>query len=704
MSLMPQLFDRSFNDFVEIGLAKLRSLAPTWTDYNAHDPGITLLELLAWNAEAQMYALSRMRRDEREAYAALFGLKSEGTRAAEGMIWSTRQAQGSFHSDLTNTFLDVDASIGLEGSDQPNFHPRDRLLLIAGSITGVRSRRLGITPIKEARFDRIGSHLESQTSLRHEMTFPSNLFGNGSGSDHVVEIDIDCRDPNGLLGNDPDRNRTARLALGFMVPAIRKGSPTKTLFNAELVLWNSIRPEIIATIISQDRRFALPVTWDSSFGLMQSGAMLLDLSQIDSSPNRFTIELRAPRGFPRPPRVSSMDVNVVPIVQGRSIFREMHDAFDLPNWEIALQETQDSSGLQFDQDDPPVLIEVEENGRLTPWACVEQLSESEPKDCVYECDDSAGRVTFGNGINGKLPRNESFVYASYRVCDGDSGNVSRNRKWKVPGFQGTFGRNPLPIAGGQDAQPAFSKRREARQQARTIETLVTDEDIVSATLELPFLDVSRAWIAAPHPESPIANLVKLVAICEVGSTVSSEQLTANAKWLHSVRRCLAPRMPLGTRLEVTSPVLTPLSLRAQIEVESGTKPQLVRESVLNTLRSHFAVTQQDQGPGAKLLEPGSLVTLHDIAILIRTTAGVQGLGKLELFDRDGNLVPSGKMGEPPMIHASANSLLLWLEHQSEIVARSTSELQDAHVYCRASSPSTLADSASQATNGDRHAF
>src|SRR5260221_10819399 len=86
--LAPNLFQRRFQDLVEIGRAQLPSLSPEWTDQNAHDPGITLMELLAWVGEAQLYSLSRQRRDERSAYSSLLGISPTGTRAAQGLIWS----------------------------------------------------------------------------------------------------------------------------------------------------------------------------------------------------------------------------------------------------------------------------------------------------------------------------------------------------------------------------------------------------------------------------------------------------------------------------------------------------------------------------------------------------------------------------------------------------------------------------------------
>src|SRR3954470_13841697 len=86
-SLAPDLFQRRFSQLMEIGRARLRPLAPEWTDHNAHDPGITLMELLAWVAEAQLYSLSHLRQDERASYAALLGLAETGTRGARGLIW-----------------------------------------------------------------------------------------------------------------------------------------------------------------------------------------------------------------------------------------------------------------------------------------------------------------------------------------------------------------------------------------------------------------------------------------------------------------------------------------------------------------------------------------------------------------------------------------------------------------------------------------
>ena len=85
--LLLPMNELTFDELVEMGRSLIPTLAPAWTDHNVHDPGIMLIELLAWIAEAQMYSTSRMRRDERRAYAKLLGVEAHGPQAAQGLIW-----------------------------------------------------------------------------------------------------------------------------------------------------------------------------------------------------------------------------------------------------------------------------------------------------------------------------------------------------------------------------------------------------------------------------------------------------------------------------------------------------------------------------------------------------------------------------------------------------------------------------------------
>jgi len=57
---LPNLDDRRYADLVEEARALIPTYAPEWTNHNPSDPGITLIELFAWLAEMQIYALNRV--------------------------------------------------------------------------------------------------------------------------------------------------------------------------------------------------------------------------------------------------------------------------------------------------------------------------------------------------------------------------------------------------------------------------------------------------------------------------------------------------------------------------------------------------------------------------------------------------------------------------------------------------------------------
>jgi hypothetical protein len=59
---LPNLDDRRFADLVDEALSMLPRYAPEWTNHNPSDPGITLIELLAFFTEMFIYRLDRIGR------------------------------------------------------------------------------------------------------------------------------------------------------------------------------------------------------------------------------------------------------------------------------------------------------------------------------------------------------------------------------------------------------------------------------------------------------------------------------------------------------------------------------------------------------------------------------------------------------------------------------------------------------------------
>ncbi|GJL61831.1 MAG: hypothetical protein NPIRA04_04850 [Nitrospirales bacterium] len=56
----PNLDDRNFESIVAEAKTRIQELCPEWTDFNPSDPGITLVELMAWMMESTIYRLNKV--------------------------------------------------------------------------------------------------------------------------------------------------------------------------------------------------------------------------------------------------------------------------------------------------------------------------------------------------------------------------------------------------------------------------------------------------------------------------------------------------------------------------------------------------------------------------------------------------------------------------------------------------------------------
>lgn len=68
---LPNLDARRFADLVDEGRRLIPGLAPSWTDHNPSDPGITLIELFAFISEMLMYRADRVSEANRRAFVRL---------------------------------------------------------------------------------------------------------------------------------------------------------------------------------------------------------------------------------------------------------------------------------------------------------------------------------------------------------------------------------------------------------------------------------------------------------------------------------------------------------------------------------------------------------------------------------------------------------------------------------------------------------
>lgn len=68
---LPNLDDRRYTDLVEEGKRLIPGLAPSWTDHNPSDPGVTFIELFAFITEMLMYRVDRISEANKLAFVKL---------------------------------------------------------------------------------------------------------------------------------------------------------------------------------------------------------------------------------------------------------------------------------------------------------------------------------------------------------------------------------------------------------------------------------------------------------------------------------------------------------------------------------------------------------------------------------------------------------------------------------------------------------
>jgi hypothetical protein len=610
--LAPDLFDRRFDDLLQISRARLPSLAPDWTDYNLHDPGITVMEVLAWVAEAQMYSLSRMRRDERVAYAALLGVAPHGSVPAEGLVWPDRTSPGAAPSTVRrSTVIGDDVAIHTTASSTPTYRSMHRILWVAGDITAVRN----------IAADGVSTDHTTANARGDVPYFP---FGTAAGPRATLRIEFASRD--GLFPPNRADAEGAYLALGARLAGMTDASAPD-----EGAAVRCVQALLVATIEANGTTYDIPLQ-DGTQGFRRSGLLLLDVSRVVQSPRTFTIVLRAPTGLPRPPRVLRFDLNVIPIRQGQPVRDELFIATGLPDqtFDFAVPGLRFGAGVP-----PPAIIVVEPSGREA-WSVRERLDECGPQDRVFALDPARAQLTVGNGVNGRLPASRAQVLVSYSTCDGAAGNASRNQRWRVASLSDVLGTNLDPLTGGLDASTDLDLRREARKRIAESHALVTTADIEAAACALPGLDVARAHVVVPRSDAPDPRGTALVAIRNRADGIEPAEPPETARWLAEIERRLASRLPLGARLRVRAPRYVTFGIRARIESVPGAMPADVKKAVMQTLRTRLAVVAAKGAPAPRRLGQG--VSLRDLTAWIRGTAGVRRIVSLRVTLDDGTVV------------------------------------------------------------------
>lgn len=582
LSLNPLAFD----DLVQIGRSMIPTLTKQWTDHNYHDPGIMLMELVAWIAEAQMFSMDRPRRDERLAYAHLLGVQPQGPRPAIGLLWPSDGTPSWPDGFLAKSGTAVSA-----GADVPAFFTTSDVQLTQAALVRV-----------ETRFGNSISHDWTLVNAQQSATFLP--FGNAADSETRLALTFQWTVP----GNSSAAAVTAPLSLGWEIensPVTAPPSPAV--------------PALEVTLVDANGRRRLTGMIDTTAGLLQSGVMLFSPGTIAPEQGRFRLILRsATGGFKRPPRVERIGLNVLPIVQSQQILEgpvQLGLVTPIPNQQYSLAQ----DGLMFTGNGAnDVQVSIEENGNWVSWAFTPDLTNSRPTDRHFELDTAKGVLTFGNGVNGMMVPELAPIQVKYSVTAGVTGNVQPGLTWSLQGILGDFGVNSQATAGGAAATTLDDLRDAARVDISELRPLVTSDDVEQAAKSYADLGVSRALELAPDA-SQLPGLRVLVVAGSHDPDDTGTGVAESAEFLNAVQTRISPKLTLGQRIQVIGPSYVPVKITATLTSCRNANPADVRENVIAMLKQRLAIVA---GVGTTPWPFHRPVTLRTVEGWLRKVEGV----------------------------------------------------------------------------------
>jgi hypothetical protein len=135
--LLPNLDDRTWADLTDESRALIPVYGPEWTDHNASDPGMTLVELLAWKAEMVIYRLNQVSDAEKLRFLNLVGIYPKAPRPAYTAL-SFRVTSGTPLLPKSLEFSGLDAN-----QVETRYETLRDLTLAPGCLTAIQTSGTG---------------------------------------------------------------------------------------------------------------------------------------------------------------------------------------------------------------------------------------------------------------------------------------------------------------------------------------------------------------------------------------------------------------------------------------------------------------------------------------------------------------------------------------------------------------------------------
>lgn len=520
-----RLDDEQYEDILEEARNVCARLYPQWTDYNFHDPGITILELFSLMKESQQYFLDQIGEKNRKMYLKLLGLHCQHKKPAVSLVkvdsgkedvllfqnMKFLAGELCFETSESRQIIggDISVILAMRGETELDVLDKERMNF---------EERLNFLPFGQSPqladccyigFERplpVGAELMFYVDVYEDYPVQRNAVSEDFSQLVELELQYFAGEWRTLPFVDETRGFLFDGFCRFTLPEelVRTAVGEEEGYFLRVVLKSGvydIAPEIVSFSMNTCRVYQrdtlvepmlLPAAQQI---VLNSQLAVLGRSdcyyrrrqkyypigavekQIDAEDGTAVIRFSEP--LPE-------DADAVLIVNqnwGKTLKWDVWQANGFPEQEIDLEDLQvEYESLQLLVQD----IKHEEAYRL--WEKVPDFGSSAPWDTHYVFDSAKGILRFGDGVHGMPPEGE-VILVGYARTFGTDGNVKQGKidRFQIEGIDGVALSNIVDAAGGRDEETVDECFLRARQVLKRPDCAVTALDYEDYVMRTPGL-------------------------------------------------------------------------------------------------------------------------------------------------------------------------------------------------------------------------
>lgn len=649
----PILDDRSYQQLRDELVRRIPVYTPEWTDHNASDPGITLIELFAFLGENLLFRFNQIPETARLEFLRLLQIPLRPAAAARSLVtMTTDKASGAL------------VPLGAE--------------LKAGNLSFETKTEVKVWPISFVAVGRVQAPAPDRQKEPEVHEFAVRAI-DAIGPLPAGRQPVYYQNQTVALENPPvDFGATVDKKLWVAVLA-EKGADKQQLSGALLNLGFTLDPVFAALeevsacpgagvtqqmpaiewkistgkiANDQPQYRSIAQEGDTTRGLSRDGVVRLRLPKEAAEFGVFTLDDADKSGTGDFPPALDEETEKKLLCwlcafrhDGSNLGKVLFigaNAAEVAQTKKARPEFLGAGNAQPDQRykliNKPVIagslkLEVEEGQRWIEWKETDGFHASGPDDRHYVLDPEAGEVRFGNGLQGLPPQIGQRVRArEYRYGGGAEGNVPAKAISKLVEFPDVKVVNPLRAQGGGEPESIRDALSRIPGELRRRDRAVTATDFQELALMTPGGSVGRAeCLPRFHPPSKRSDAAGVVSV-----VVWPEQDAAHPnapvpdrRLLQAVCEWLDLRRLVTTEMYVIPPVYRKVAVAVGLQVKPGFGVEAVRHWVELVIRQYLAPLPP-YGPEGQGWPLGRRVHGPELEAAALQVEGVQFLNDLKV--------------------------------------------------------------------------